>query len=352
MSKNVCGLALVGSGNIAQVHAQAIALVPEARLVAVYGRNPQGARDLANGQGARYVTSLEELVAAPDVEGVLIATPSGAHLEPTLASLSAGKGVLCEKPLEITLARAAMMVETAERTGRILAGFFPMRVGEGARTIRQALDEGRFGRVTLLHARVKWWRDSAYYATSTWRGTPNLDGGGALMNQGIHAVDLLQWLGGRIVEVSAFADTLAHPGLLVEDTLAASFRFESGALGTIEASTACYPGLDLTLEICGDRGTAILVNDRIAFWRFADERPEDETRRSSQGGGKIRGGAGDPKAISCEGHRQQIAAFCAALQGRSADLITGHEATAAVAIIEATYRAVQSGHREEVCYLS
>lgn len=352
MSESVCGLALVGSGNIAQVHAQAIALVPEARLIAVYGRNPHRARDLANEHGARYVTSLEELVAAPDVEGVLIATPSGAHLEPTLASLSAGKGVLCEKPLEITLARTAMMVETAERTGRILAGFFPMRVGEGARTLRQALDEGRFGRITLLRARVKWWRDSAYYTLSTWRGTPSLDGGGALMNQGIHAVDLLQWLGGRIVEVSAFADTLAHSGLMVEDTLVACFRFESGALGTIEASTACYPGLDLTVEICGDQGTAILVNDRIDFWRFADERPEDEAVRTGTGGGKIHGGAADPKAISCEGHRQQIAAFCAALRGERADLIEGREASAAIAIIEATYQAVQSGHREEVSYLS
>lgn len=171
------------------------------------------------------------------------------------------------------------------------------------------------------------------------------------MNQGIHAVDLLQWFGGRPAAVSAFAGTLSHPGLEVEDTLAAALVFDNGALGTLEASTACQPGLAVSLEVSGDRGSAILVNDRIDFWQFADTRPEDDTIRAGMGSGRVGGGAADPKAITAEGHRRQIEDFCRALRGEPGAVIDGAEASAAVSIIEACYRAARSGNRETVEYL-
>lgn len=346
-----CRFAIVGSGMIAQLHAEAVAGVPGARLVAVQGRNPGAVADLAGRYAADAVSTVDELVARDDVDAVLIATPSGAHREPALAALRAGKAVLCEKPLEVTVERTADMIAEARRQGVRLAGFFPLRCGSGAQAIRTALDQGRFGRLTLVRARVRWWRSPEYYASSAWRGTWDLDGGGALMNQGIHAVDLLQWFGGRPVSVSAFADTLAHPGLPVEDTLAAAIQFENGALGTLEASTACQPGLAVSLEVSGDRGTAVLVNDRIDFWQFREPCPGDDLIREGIGSGQVGGGAADPKAITSEGHRRQIAEFCKALRGEEADVIDGTEAAAAVSVITACYRAARSGQRESVHYL-
>ncbi|MFZ4779105.1 MAG: Gfo/Idh/MocA family protein [Terrimicrobiaceae bacterium] len=341
-------VAIIGSGDIARTHVDAIALLPDVHLAAVCSRNPEKARELAAPSASQVFDSVEKLLSSAGLDAVLVATPSGAHEEAVLPALRAGRHVLCEKPLEISTARVARMIAEAERSGVILAGFFPLRCGAGAQIIREALDAGRFGRLTFLSARVKWWRDQDYYRASSWRGSWELDGGGALMNQGIHAVDLLQWMGGPVKEVSAFADALAHPGLQVEDTLAACVRFESGALGTIEAGTSCYPGLDLSLEISGDCGTAILVNDRIESWRFAEEKPEDEAVRSDREGGKIHGGSSDPKAITCEGHRQQIAEFCRAIRGEPATMIEGREAGKSVAIIEAAYRSCRSGKSETV----
>ncbi|EIQ00386.1 putative dehydrogenase [Opitutaceae bacterium TAV1] len=345
---------LIGSGGIAGVHVEALARIPAARLAAIHSPEVKRARELAEPAGARVCATLDELLAAETgVEAVLIASPSGLHAEGALPSLRAGKHVLCEKPLEITTERVAGMIAEARRSGVLLAGLLPLRCGASARQIRRAIEAGRFGKLTFLSARIKWWREPAYYAGSPWRGTRALDGGGALMNQGIHAVDLLQWLGGPVREVWAFSDRLVHAGIEVEDTLAAGLRFENGALGTIEAATTCYPGLDLSLEISGERGTAILVNDRIECWRFADERPEDEGIRSGEAGGEIRGGSADPKAISCEGHRQQIAAFCEAIRGSSREgVIDGREAGAAVAIIEAAYRSTASGRAERVTFFA
>jgi len=345
-------LAIIGSGNIAAVHAVAIGQVLDAKLTAVCARNVTKAAELAAEAGAQVFSTLEELLAANIADGVLIATPSGAHAEAALPALDAGLHVLCEKPLEINLERVRTMIATAERNNRILAGFFPLRGSMAASTIRAALDAGRFGRLTFVSARVKWWRDATYYADSNWRGTWALDGGGALINQGIHAVDLLQWFGGEVVEVGARAATLAHEGIEVEDTLAASLRFSHGGLGTLAAATSCYPGLDVILEVSGDNGTAILRNDRIEFWQFREEFSEDVAIRKNETAGAIGGGSSDPRAISPEGHRRQIEDFCKAIRGENHHVIDGRAAGRAVAIIEAAYRSSQSGKFELVEKLS
>lgn len=343
-------LAIIGSGNIANTHAAAIEAIPEVRLQAVCSRNREMAEKLAKPFGAKVTDSLEELFASDDIDAVLVATPSGAHADAVLPALRAGKHVLCEKPLEVNSERVRAMIDEAARSGVILAGFFPLRQGAGAQIIHQALEAGRFGRLTFISARVKWYRDLEYYRASKWRGTWALDGGGALMNQGIHAVDLLQWFGGVPTAVAAFADTLTHPGIEVEDTLAATLRFANGALGTLEATTSCYPGLDLSVEVSGERGTAVLVNDRIDLWRFAEELPGDEDVRSGNLGGSIRGGSSDPRAISSEGHRQQIVDFCRAIRGESSEFINGQEAAKAVAIVETIYRAVRTSRVEPISY--
>lgn len=341
-------LGIVGSGNIAAVHAAAVAQIPEARLTAICARNPKNAEALTQPPDVRVFSSVGDLLAANVADALLIATPSGAHAAAAIPALEAGLHVLCEKPLEITTARVRNMIAAAKNSGRILAGFFPLRGGDAALSIRSALDAGRFGRLTFLSACVKWWRDQAYYSDSDWRGTQAFDGGGALMNQGIHAVDLLQWFGGEVAEIGARAATLAHTGIEVEDTLAASLRFAHGGLGTIAAATSCHPGLDLSIEISGDAGTAILRNDRIDFWQFRDEFPEDIIIRKNKTAGAVGGGSSDPRAISCEGHRRQIEDFCRAIRGEDNRIIDGREAGRAVAIIEAAYRSSQSGKFEPV----
>lgn len=350
MNTNPVRLAIIGSGSIANMHANAIARIPEAKLTAICSRNTKKAEELAQPSGARVTDSLEQLLAAGDIDAVLVATPSCAHAEAAISALRSKKHVLCEKPLEISSKRARLMIDEAERSGVLLAGFFPLRHGAGAKILQQAIETNRFGRLTFLSARIKWWREQSYYDSSTWRGTWNLDGGGALMNQGIHAVDLMQWLGGKVTEVSAFSATLAHRDIEVEDTLAATMRFENGSLGTIEATTSCYPGLDLSLEVSGDCGTAILVNDQIEYWRFSQDMIDDAAIRSGRIGGKIGGGASDPKAISCEGHRQQIVEFCRAIRGYPANVIDGNEAAKAVSVIEAIYRSAQSGRSEPILH--
>ena len=340
-------LAIIGTGAIAKTHAIAAALVPEARLTAVWGRDLRKAQEFAAPFGIRATDSLETIARADDIHAVLIATASGAHAEGALPLMRAGKHVLCEKPLEINLGRAQPMIEAAQQSNVLLAGFFPLRQGEAARRIKEAVVGNRFGRLTFLSARVKWWREPSYYQSSSWRGRQRWEGGGALINQGIHAVDLLQWFGGKLVEVSAYAGTLAHSGIEVEDTLSASLRFENGALGTIAASTSCYPGLNLNVEISGDRGTAVLENDRITFWKFSEERPEDEIIRANKHAGQAIGGASDPLVMSCEGHRQQIAAFCRVLLGGQEEIIRGEDAAVALSIVDAIYLSSKTGKSEK-----
>ena len=340
MSKSI-RLAIIGSGNIAQVHAAAISEIPQVQLVAVCSRNRAKAESLIGTSGAQIFPTVRELLEGSEIDGVLIATPSGLHAESAIPAMRAGKHVLCEKPLEISTNRVNHMLAEAEQAGVILGGFFPLRCGAGARAIKRTALAGRFGQLTFLSARIKWWRDQKYYSDSDWRGTWELDGGGALMNQGIHAVDLLQWIGGAPREVSAFASTLAHQTLEVEDTLTAAIRFEDGCLGSISAATSCYPGLDLCLEVSGTKGTAILVNDQISFWQFSPEADEDETIRTACAG-EIRGGTFDPRAISHHGHREQIEDFCKAILGEPTDLIGGQEAGIVVSIVEAIYRSTLS----------
>jgi len=334
-------LALVGTGNIAAFHAQAIALVPEAKLVAAFSRSNPAA--FAGKHACEPVNSLETLLARRDVDAICITTPSGAHGAPAIAAMRAGKHVLCEKPMEITAARVDEMLAVAKETGRILGAIFQSRFGRGAVTLKKAIEEGRFGRLTVCSAYIKWWRTQAYYDSGAWRGTWELDGGGALMNQGIHAIDLLQWLVGLPAEVSAFSATLAHKRIAVEDTAVATLRFSNGALGVIEAATSAFPGAKKRIEISGEKGTAVLEDDTLTTWAFENELPEDAEIRSPRDGAGIGGGAANPMDIGVEGHRLQIADFCTAIQQGSAPAIAGGEARNAVALINAIYDSVKKG---------
>ena len=226
--------------------------------------------------GCKAYHKLDDLLADPAVQIVTIGTPSGAHAEPAVAAAEAGKHVIVEKPLEITLARCDRIIAACRKAGVMLSTILPSRFHASSDELKQAVDSGRFGRLTLGDAYVKWYRSQAYYDSGAWRGTWELDGGGALMNQAIHSVDLLTWLMGPVVEVRAKAARVAHERIAVEDVALATVEFANGALGVIEASTAVYPGYLKRIEIHGDEGSAVMEEEDLVRWDFATKKPLDE----------------------------------------------------------------------------
>ena len=336
------GFGIVGTGMIAGYHAQAIAQVPGARLVGVTSRSPENVRAFAAKHGVPFATArLEELLARPDIQIICVTTPSGAHLEPALAAIRAGKHVVIEKPLETTTARVDQIIAAAESAGVRLAPIFQARFGRGAQTVKAALDAGRFGRLVLCSAYIKWHRTAQYY--TGWKGTLQLDGGGAVINQAIHGLDLLQWFAGLPAEVFAWKTRRVHTGIEAEDTACAALRYPDGALGTIEASTALWPGWSRRIEICGEHGSVSLEDDHIARWDFARGEPGDVALRSAPRDDALGSGAGAPNAISFAGHQRQIQDLVDSLRDHRPLAIDGREARKAVALVNALYASAESG---------
>jgi UDP-N-acetyl-2-amino-2-deoxyglucuronate dehydrogenase len=338
---------IIGCGTIAPFHAKALAALGlEATLVAAQSSKPENAAKVAEayGQPIAHCLTVAELVARPDVEAVCICTPSGQHQEDALAAARAGKHVVVEKPLEITLTRCDTVIDACRQAGVRLCTIFPSRFGEANQELKQAITAGRFGRLTLADTTVKWWRPQSYYDNGQWRGTWAMDGGGALMNQAIHNVDLLLWLMGPVAELFAFTECLAHERIEVEDTAVAALKFANGALGTLTATTAAHPGLLKTVAVHGDRGSVVIEQDRVVVWRFAEETPADEEirQRLGQVGGNT-GGAADPKAISFEGHRRQLADFIHAIRTGQPPLVDGAEGRRSVELITAIYQSRRTG---------
>jgi predicted dehydrogenase len=340
------GFGIIGCGMIAEFHTRAINEIDGARVVAAFSRSEaNGAKiaRLAQG-GCRVYDELDAMLAHPGLDVVCVCTPSGAHLEPAVKAARAGKHVVVEKPLEVTLARCDAVIKACDEAGVRLCTVFPSRFTGANVRLKAAIDAGRFGRLTLGDTYVKWWRTQQYYDSGGWRGTWELDGGGALMNQAIHNVDLLQWLMGDVVTVTALTATLAHERIEVEDTAVAALRFKNGALGVIEAATSAFPGLLKRTEIHGDRGSARVEQDDITLWDFQVEATSDaEVHAAMAASTGFKAGASDPRGITHAGHRDQLADFLRAIDERRAPLVDGREGRKSVEIIRAIYQSGASG---------
>ena len=346
------GFALVGCGMIARFHARAIQEIPAARVAALVSRTPGNAHKLLDETGTPacpVFATVEDALKAPGVDAVVITTPSGAHLEPALAAAAAGKHVVVEKPLEVTGPRCQQIIDACDRHRVRLCTIFPSRFGDANTALKAAVDGGRFGRLTLGETACKWWRSQAYYDDGGWKGTQALDGGGALMNQAIHNVDLLLWMMGPATHVSGFTATLAHERIEVEDTAVAVLRFRSGALGVLQATTSVHPGYPKTIAVHGDRGSAVIEQDDVLRWDFAPETADDRAvkeRFAARVGAS--GGSADPKAISHEGHRRQLADFVAAVRENRPPKVDGREGKRAVDLICAAYESNRTGRVVEL----
>jgi UDP-N-acetyl-2-amino-2-deoxyglucuronate dehydrogenase len=336
------GFAIYGLGMVADFHAQAIAHLQGANLVAVATRNPEKARAFAQKHNVPFATaSLAELVARPEVDVVCITTSSGAHLEPALAAIRAGKHVIIEKPIEITTERVDQILEAARLARVWVMPIFQGRFGEGARTVKAAIAAGRAGRLVLASAYVKWHRGPQYY-TGT-RGTLGIDGGGVIMAQAIHGLDLLQWFAGMPAEVFAWSTRRVYTHIEAEDTACAALKFKDGALGTVEASTALWPGWQRRLEICGENGSIALEDDHITRWEFKEPQPGDEAIRAAKDKAALGTGASAPNTIGFVGHQRQMQDLVDALREGRPPALDGQEGRKAVTLVCAIYASAESG---------
>jgi len=274
-------VAVVGAGIIGHNHAAAVLRHPRLRLAAVIdpvrSAREKLAEKFAHDWGAdppeEYDTLTEALVAGP-VGLVAVCTPTGLHADVAEEALAAGRHVLIEKPVDVSLPRArrlAALATEAEARGVLSTVVSQHRFDPASVAVARAVREGRLGRLTSAVASVAWWRAQSYYDSAAWRGTWALDGGGALMNQGVHTVDLLAWLLGRPVEVYAHTGRLAHDSIEVEDVAVATVRFDSGALAVLHATTAAYPGLSVRLQVHGSAGSAVLHDDQLEYFHVAAE---------------------------------------------------------------------------------
>ena len=346
MTKPEHGFGIVGCGVIAPFHAKAIGDLPGARLVAVADTSPERALDLASDFGAEAV-DVNELLVRSDIDVVCVCVPSGLHAAIGVRAAAAGKHVVVEKPIEVTLEAADRLITACNEGGVTLSVISQHRWDSGVQALKELVDSGKLGRLLLGDAIVKWYRTQQYYESGDWRGTWKLDGGGALMNQGVHYVDLLQWVMGPVERVFARTRTSAHPDIEVEDIALAVLSFASGAVGILESSTAVYPGLSERLEVTGTGGTVIVEAGELKVRELKEEKgetaPYGGKAPASNDGKRGAAAAANPADISYIGHREQLRDVLHAIGSGGKPAIDGAEARKALEIILAVYESARSG---------
>ncbi|MFI6833669.1 Gfo/Idh/MocA family protein [Kribbella sp. NPDC050241] len=333
--------AVVGAGVIGETHARLITSLPEgSELVAVVDVEADRAIALSGKYGGEPMTDLKQACARPDIDAVSICLPSGYHADAAITALEAGKHVIVEKPIDVTLAAADRLIDAEQQTGLTVAVISQRRFQHAPAFMHQAVADGRLGRITTGIAESAFWRSQEYYDSGGWRGTVALDGGGALMNQGIHVVDLLLWMLGDPVEVQAYSDRLAHERIEVEDTVAGTVRFRSGAIGSIVATTSTYPGRPVRLSVYGDRGSAVIENDDLIVFDAADAESTAETQ--SVADGQPAGGASVTQSVA-DAHRNQYLDFIEAVRDGRPPSIGTRDARRALEVVLGIYESARTG---------
>jgi predicted dehydrogenase len=339
----VIHIGLIGAGNISDTHARAAAAIPGVEVAAVFAPTRAHAEQLAGRYGGTACDSLDALLAHVPLDMVVIGSPSGLHAEQGIAAAKRGLHVLVEKPIDVTTARADALIGEAVRAGVTLGVIFQDRLKPDAQRLKTLVEGGRLGTPILANARVKWYRPPSYYAGSRWRGTQALDGGGALMNQGVHTVDLLLWLFGPVRRV--FGKTIAGLHAIdVEDTAVAVLEFANGAVGTLEAATSAYPGYSRQIELTGSNGTVRLDGDDLAAIDLKDARADERPTRSGglEPGGGTTVSAASPVVADASAHTRVFEDFIRAVSTHTAPCCDGGSARRSVALIEAIYTSART----------
>lgn len=323
---------LIGAGNISGTHARALAEIEGTALAAVFDTSRERAAALAQAHGAAAFDNLEQFLAHRPMDMVIIGTPSGLHAQLGIAAAQHGLHVLTEKPIDVNLARADALIAACDAAGVYCGVVFQERYMPAHRRVKRLLTSGGLGRPLLVAAQARWYRPPEYY--QGWHGTRALDGGGAVINQGIHTLDFLLWLLGDVARVEARASRLLHT-LECEDTALAIFEFANGALGTFEVTTAAYPGYERRIELSGTAGTVVLEGERVVRADLRDPMPElidqaphgsDERARSAQ-------------VSDAAPHRAAIADFVAAVRDGHPPVCDGCEGRRSLELAERIYAA-------------
>lgn len=336
--------AVVGPGMVGTTHVRVIPRISNAKLVAlcdVKPENAQAALRKAELTGIPIYEDLSQMLRRENIDVVHCAVPSGAHMEIAVQAMEAGKDVIMEKPLDITLERADQIIATADRTKRRVGCIFQNRWKPENRAIHQAALERRFGKVAWAGCFTPWYRPDKYYEDGRWRGTWRWDGGGAIMNQSVHAIDLLQWIAGPVRRVSAYAASRIHPNIEVEDTASCSLQFETGAFGTIVGTTAMFPGQPVRIEIGGENGTAV-SEAGLKMFSFRDATPEDARLLEQLAPCSTKGGAfANPANLGADVHQKNIESILASWERGEEAETNAREARKALAIIVAMYESAR-----------
>jgi UDP-N-acetyl-2-amino-2-deoxyglucuronate dehydrogenase len=333
-------IGILGGGNISGTHARAAAAIPGVEIVACHGSNPERTKALAAPYGAAVYDTLDAFLDHRPMDIVAIGSPSGRHAEQGIAAARRGLHVLVEKPIDITTERADALIAACDQAGVKLGVFFQDRLRPAVVEIKRAIDSGDLGTPVMIAGRVRWYRPPEYYSTSKWRGTWALDGGGALMNQAIHTVDLVQWMFGPVVRVSAAVATRVHH-IEVEDTAAAVLQFASGAIGTIEAGTSLYPGYPRRLEVTGSNGTLVLEDDRLIA---VDLRSSSSAEAAARAEAPPEN-ASSPVVSDASAHQRVLEDFIRAIQTNTTPSCDGREGRRSVELVQSIYAAAAEGVR-------
>jgi predicted dehydrogenase len=333
--KNKLRIGIVGCGVIADVHAQAISQSQNAELVSAFSRSEIKANSFGKKYRIKWTTDWERFISDPDIHAVSICTPSGNHLDYGESAAIAGKHVIVEKPIEVTLERARRLIDVCKEEKVQLAVIFQSRFMPQIQKLRHQIDNHIIGKLFMGDAYIKWFRSQEYYDSGAWRGTTKLDGGGTLMNQSIHTIDLLQWIMGGVESVYGQTGTFTHERLEVEDNAVATLRFKSGAIGVIEGSTSIQPGRPRRIELHGEKGTAIIDDDSVEIQPSGDDSDKENQDDKNE---QIGAGSGSPLAgFSIDPHKDQFNAIAKAIENNEHPPIAGEESIKSLAIILAIY---------------
>jgi UDP-N-acetyl-2-amino-2-deoxyglucuronate dehydrogenase len=336
-------IGLIGGGNISETHARAARSIPGVQIAAVFGTNVENVNRLCRGYGGTPYVNFEKFLAHRPMEIVAIGSPSGLHAEQGMAAARRGLHLLSEKPLDISLHKANALIAEARNAGVKLGVFFQDRCKPDILGVKNVVVAGTLGRPILADARVKWYRPPEYYAKSRWRGTLALDGGGALINQAVHTLDLMLWLFGEVKSVQAMSKTALH-AIEAEDTLTALLEFANGALGVLQATTSVFPGYPRRLELTGSEGTVIIEQDHLLAADLRHpvanllSRSEADANRSSS----------SPLVSDARGHQAVLENFLEAIRTNTEPRCNGEEGRRSIEVVQAIYEACRTGARVHI----
>ncbi len=337
--------ALVGCGLVGPAHARSIGEIDGAELVVACSRTEANVRAFAAEHGCEWTTDYAGLLDRDDVDVVSITTPPWCHEEQAAAAAAAGKHIVLEKPIARTIEEGERIIESCRAAKVKLAVIFQNRWRKSYALLKQQVEAGALGELLLGDTYVKWFRPQAYYENDAWRGTHEGEGGGALINQGIHAIDSLQWIMGPVEWLFGQTTTTRHHNIETEDLGVAMLRYSNGAMGVIEAATALKPGLPDKLEIHGTRGTVVVEGGRIAVWQVEGQ---DEAEMKALADEPTGSGASDPMAFPISWHKQQYEDMVSAIQEDRQPAVDGQEGQKALRIVRAIYESNRIGAKVEL----